>query len=759
MNVSELKRVLSLFVNDPTELDFRSGRIVANVQNDLLDVNVKTDAGTGELKIEDGDTIFTARDWILRRVARIELLAERILATTSETSAFVKPSGILRNDISSSDTDEEVHVPDAVATLQEKLGQRVPATTSVLYLTSDAGEGKTTLINNLARNQAALCKSRKSNWLVVPIPLGGKTFLRFDDVVIGTLSNKLRFNRYYFDGFLELVRLGAVVPAFDGFEEMFVEGHSGEAISALGSLVDALDSQGSLIVAARKAFFEFNSFRTQARLFDSIGDRSASFSRLKIDRWGERQFLDYGVKRHFKDSALLYRRFSDRLGPAHPLLSRAYLVRRLFDVADDAVSLDNLFAQLGNEPQDYFFRFIEALVEREAADKWLDKTGDASQPLLTLAEHHELLAAIAREMWQSSANAVRPDTLDVIVDLFAEPKRRGPTFVRQIRERIKNHSLLAADAGRGELVQFDHDEFRRFYLGEALGQALVDDEAADLLSILSADHLPSDTCDQALNHAERAGKELDACIPAVLKIAKNTTTLSFARENCGALLVRLLTAANKRVDSLLVENVSFPVDAFSTRAINAVSFRKCYFQPSTFVGAHLDSIRFEDCEFERIELDDGELNGVRDVAFVRCKINALSVNLLGEDKSYYGPHEIGVALVERGAIVQDEHLKNLNVQDAPDVRIELVERFLRVFLRTTQVNDDTIKAKFGRLHGALFMDEVMPALIRSGIVETVKYQGRGVQSRYKLGVHMQAIQNSLEVCEGSFERFIAAFDR
>jgi len=346
MNVSELKRVLSLFVNDPSELDFRSGRIVANIQNDLLDVIVKTDSETGELKIEDGDTIFTARDWILRRVARIELLAERILATTSETSAFVRPSGILRNDISSSDVDEEIRVPDAVKTLQEKLGQRVPATTSVLYLTSDAGEGKTTLINNLARNQAALCKSRKSNWLVVPIPLGGKTFLRFDDVVIGTLSNKLRFNRYYFDGFLELIRLGAVVPAFDGFEEMFVEGHSGEAISALGSLVDALDSQGSLIVAARKAFFEFNSFRTQARLFDAIGDQSASFSRLKIDRWGEQQFLDYGVKRKFKDSALLYRRFSDRLGPAHPLLSRAYLVRRLFDVAYDAESLINLFPQL-----------------------------------------------------------------------------------------------------------------------------------------------------------------------------------------------------------------------------------------------------------------------------------------------------------------------------------------------------------------------------------------------------------------------------
>ena len=294
MTSNELKRILAAFVNDPSELDFKAGRIVAQVQNDLIDVLLKTDPQSGELFIEDGDTKFTPRNWILRRVARLELLADRILNDTAETLAFVRPGGMLRGDLTSNDADKELVVSDACASLQDTLSNPVAATTSVLYLTSDAGEGKTTLINHVARHQATLCKSRTSNWLLLPIPLGGKTFLRFDDVVIGTLSNRLRFNRYFFDGFLELVRLGAVVPAFDGFEEMFVEGHSGEAISALGSLVDALDSQGSLVVAARKAFFEFNSFRTQARLFDSIGDRSASFSRLKIERWGESQFLEYG---------------------------------------------------------------------------------------------------------------------------------------------------------------------------------------------------------------------------------------------------------------------------------------------------------------------------------------------------------------------------------------------------------------------------------------------------------------------------------
>ena len=96
------------------------------------------------------------------------------------------------------------------------------------------------------------------------------------------------------------------------------------------------------------------------------------------------------------------------------MLSRAFLVKRLFDLAEEAQTVEQLVAELGSTPQDYFFKFVETLVDREAQLKWLDKTGDAAHPLLTLDEHHELLASIAREMWQSSVNALRLDVVDVM---------------------------------------------------------------------------------------------------------------------------------------------------------------------------------------------------------------------------------------------------------------------------------------------------------------------------------------------------------
>ncbi|HNL90543.1 MAG TPA: hypothetical protein PKH05_15800 [Nitrospira sp.] len=756
VTANELKRILGAFVNDPSELDIRQGRIVAQIQDDLVDVRLTTKAESGELMVEDGGTTYTPRAWILRRVARLDQLAERMLSYIPETPAFVVPSGLLRADMASSAEDEETSIADVAGYLEGHFTSPIPATTSILYLTSDAGEGKTTLINHLARQQANRCRSRTANWLLVPIALGGKTFLRFDDVVIGTLSNRFRFNRYYFDGFLELVKLGAVVPAFDGFEEMFVEGHSGEAVSALGSFIDSLESAGSIMVAARKAFFEITSFKTQARLFDAIGDRSASFARLKLNRWHKPQFTKYAALRGFDRAEDLYATFSARLGSEHPMLSRAFLVKRLIDLAQNAETVEQLATELGNAPQDYFFKFVETLLDREARLKWLDKTGDAAQPLLSLTEHHLLLAAVAREMWQSSTNALRLDVIDVIVDMFAEPLKRGPAFVRQIRERIRNHSLLSTDLTRGNLLEFDHDEFRRFYLGEALGGALVERNRADLLSIVAVDRLPPDTCDQALGHVIRAGKRRDDCVSLVIEVARGSSPLSFARENCGALLIRLLSGGLDTASSTAVDSVVFPLNALVGRQLTNVEFSQCRFEPTEIVAAQFTAISFKACEFERIDIaDDDSLKGS---TFVDCRVNALRRGVGDAERHFYGPHEIAAEMRSCGASVYSGEVSQAETNvPARDSRIDAVEKFLRVFLRATQVNEDTIRAKFGK-QAAWFIDDLVPTLIRSKIVEQVEYRGKGVQARYKLGVPMYAIQDALATSEGSFDAFLSAMN-
>ena len=168
---------------------------------------------------------------------------------------------------------------------------------------------------------------------------------------------------------------------------MFVQNASGDALSAVGNLMRTLDSSGTVLIAARKAYFDYQDIRMQARLFDSIGTCSVVFSRVSLKRWEKEQFLAYCEKRGVQNGPDLRSRVAERLkNDGHPLLTRAVLVKRLLDVAGSVKSLSELLQQLGNSPNDYFAVFVNAIIDREAHEKWIDTSGDAAKPLLSVQE-------------------------------------------------------------------------------------------------------------------------------------------------------------------------------------------------------------------------------------------------------------------------------------------------------------------------------------------------------------------------------------
>lgn len=172
----------------------------------------------GVLFVQENDLGKSASNWIRNRIACLPQLADRIIDYIPSDKYFVNPCGRLLDELEYDPEEKEQEIPNTTSKLIEILSRKIPGTSSIVYLTSDAGEGKTTLINQLAHEQANNFK-QKSDWLLLlPIPLGGRPFLRFDDIVIASIVNNLRF-RFYYESFIELVRLGFIVPAFDGFEE------------------------------------------------------------------------------------------------------------------------------------------------------------------------------------------------------------------------------------------------------------------------------------------------------------------------------------------------------------------------------------------------------------------------------------------------------------------------------------------------------------------------------------------------------------
>lgn len=494
--------------------------------------------------------------------------------------------------------DEESNVTNAEDTMLSILGRRPAGTASVLYLTSDAGEGKTTLINHLARRQAALYKQKVQDWLLVPVSLGGRTFMRFDDVIVGTLVNRLRFPMLYYDAFIELVKMGVVVPAFDGFEEMFIEGTAGDAISALGTLVNTLRSSGTVLISARKAYFEFKSLQAQTRLFDSLGDQSVCFARLALKRWDHPKFIEYAKKRGVAQGEAIHHEFAAKLGAKHPLLTRAVLVKRLLDVADTVSNRQELIQNLESNPDDYFQQFIGTIIAREARDKWIDKKGDVAQPLIAIEDHYELLANVAFEMWSNQTESLPAEVLDLVAEVFSESKRKDRVLSRQIVERLKQHALISAV--NGQRFAFDHEEFYHFFLGEAIGALLTHNDIPALKHAFREGIVPNLAIDVAVRYAIRQGVPATKLVETVNGICAAEPRASFLKDNLGGVAIRFVEYAGG--EPVTVKHASFPPEALVGRRFSNVEFHDCYFQSTSLERASLIRCRFLKCEFEELVL-------------------------------------------------------------------------------------------------------------------------------------------------------------
>jgi uncharacterized protein YjbI with pentapeptide repeats len=590
---------------------------------------------------------------------------------------------------------------------------------------------------------------------MLPIPLGGRTFLRFDDVVVGALVNRYRFPFLYYEAFLELVKLGVIIPAFDGFEEMFIQSSSGEALSALGNLMSSLDSSGSVLIAARKAYFEYKSFATQAKLFDAIGSDQVAFSRLSLQRWDRNQFITYASKRGVDDPSDVYDDVAHRLGTAHPLLTRAVLVKRLLDVAAQVEGRTELLQSFGSSPHDYFYQFVDAIIEREALEKWIDRSGDPAQPLLTVDQHHQLLSLVAQEMWMTSTQVLKDEMLDILSDLFADQHRMPALMARQIKERLKQHSLITSANSSRTLFSFDHEEFRNFFLGQAIGRRIQEGAEAELRTILRIGPIPGDTFDSAVQYLRRVAANLREAVLRLQTIARADMPASFTRENAGGLAARMFDVDPAALVGCVFSHIAFPPDSLRGRTISGVSFETCNFQPTSLENSSLDGCSFERCTFENLEFYPS--TEIADVVITSCEI--YSVSPPDRDGRVFGPEEIVVQLLSLGFTLDgsDERYESAKASQALDDNMLVVDRAFRAFLRNTHVNENVFKQRLG-VRSNHFLDSILPSLLRVGVLDEVLYTGGGNQRRFRLRVPMMDVETAMVRSRGNYEAFLQFFD-
>ncbi len=747
MDSVRFKQILSTFADSEDSLEIgKGGSLTIQIGNEIITAHLLVREGT--LFVSEGDNVQRAEKWLVHRIAMLDILADRIIENVPKTKTFVPPRAELLATLDVAPTDTPSPRNDALQSLRESLERRPAGTCSVLYLTSDAGEGKTTVINELANHQAKRFRDREADWLLVPISLAGKPFLRFEDVIIASLMNQLRFQRLYFDAFVELVKMGVLIPALDGFEEVFVETADGDAVSSLGTLIRQLGGDGTLLIAARQAYFEFRGFETQAKLLDTLPGVDVAFSRLQIERWGKEEFFRYCGLNGLQNPERLYTEVTSRVLPDHPLVTRAVLVRRLVDIAKAHPDF-SFVAEIRPETETFFLRFIDQILEREAVEKWIDKANEPPKPLLTVAEHHQLLNYVAEEMWISKKAVLSGEMLDSLAEIFCESNGKSPVVTRQVRERLKQHALIVSVGGSRREFAFDHDNFREFFLGEQLGSHLLNGHLADIRKLMRVDLLRDWTLDMAVSIITAEGSSFAPVLACVLDTAHAEGPSSYVRENAGGMALRLLGRIEDK--PLSAQDLVFPVGALHRWPIHNVTFKGCYFRSTALSPSLLRNCRFEGCEFERIEL---EQDAVVHDCVMRGETVVRSVGATrtgGERTDMYDPRQIRAALARAG-FTFDSQQTELPFEEIPppDARLSIFEKAVQSFQRSTHVSSGTFRLRLS-LNAAEFFDDIFPEMKRIGILEEIT-SGPGAHDRYKLGVPMGVIASALAESGGSYTR-------
>ena len=754
MEINSFRRIITTFADSPADVDIKRGTFTLQVNDELIQGNLISE--NGSITVEENGAKLSAVKWILRRLGRLDLLADRLISHIEKENSLIVPSGEVLDANEDNLPDEPTKIPNILEAASGILSREIAGSSTILYLTSHAGEGKTTLINELAIRQANLYRKKEANWLLLPIALGGRPFLRFDEVSIGTLVNKFRFQNLYYQSLVELIRLNAIVPAFDGFEEMFVENAAGDVVSALGNLIQMMNSSGRVVIAARKAYFEYKSMDAQSKLYDTIGSSSVLFSKLAINRWNKDDFLRYCEIRKVVNGKQIYDAAASKLGGDHPVLTRAVLVRQLIDVVMDCPDTESLFESLKGTPEEFMSRFVNTIISREAEQKWIDKIGEPARPLISTAEHHELLSLIALEMWVGSVQTARKDLLETIAGLFCEGKNKNPAITRQVIERISQHALIIPSDQSSQKYSFDHEEFYHYYLGVSLADLLMNGKSGEIRDAFRINGIPESVVRIAAHHVRKSGKDARTVMALLQSLVLSAGPGSPIKENAGAICMELLEGG--AWEGVVISDMSFPPQSLCGRKMSHVQFKNCYFNPTSVEGCVLSNINVRDSVFERIEVHGSWTS--KNVIFSRDSVVIHSIYIPSVDQWIYDPDDVYEIISQKKLIEMDDSssesgtLVIKRVTEKIDPLVILAHKAVTIFMRSTEINENVLRQKLGVKAGT-FEGELLPLLLKWKILTEVPYRGNGHQKRYRISASFAQINAAYHSCNGNIENFLA----
>jgi hypothetical protein len=564
--------------------------------------------------------------------------------------------------------------------LMEFLSLPEAGTTRLVQLMGSAGQGKTILLEEVARDAALSYKPHPyPTPLLLPIDLLGRYVGTVDDAIAGSLNNTYLFTGLTQRDVALCIRQRWLILALDGFDELVARVGARDAFLRITELVDQLEGSGTVILSARESFFEL--YQITAAIRSYLQPKSGTYSNYVIrllpwtEREGEYVFRALGSAEPKAELNQLLAAFSED----RQIVLQPFFLTRLADLWKKGERFSEASDSKGALFRTRFI--IEKFIARESQEKWTDREG---RPLLTEHGHTVLLSGIAEEMWRSGAFRLSADELRIAGQLSMQGLSLPRTQEEAVIERLPTHAALAS---RDRGYAFVHDRFLHYYLGVKLAQVISARNRESVSAILRARELTPEVVEWIdwllVQLADGTKSSVEFLLDRGRAVADQTR-----RNNIATLLGRLLARTKGAVVDL---SLTFSGDVLAGRVYEGHRFIGCQFWYLDLSDSCFVKVEFTRCKFGDVLVNRN--TSLAGCTFSNCHIT--SVEISGSD-TYYAPDDIEQALRSLGAVIQgtDElKVEQPWIKVDPDA-VKCVLRLVRMSEKTCDVAVEDLEPYF-----------------------------------------------------------------
>lgn len=714
--MKEWDSILSQLADEPNDYD-REGGTVAFVRHgkDVM-FDVRHTPGVGYTVDVDTSTsgvqpveLFT---YVQRNILELPRLASQVVRALGRTASR-HPVSFVDGPAQFAEGSTQRDVESISIALQEFLSVQEPGATRLIQLMGQAGQGKTVLLEELAKRFAQSYQPAEHPIpLFLPIDLLGRYVGTIDDAIAGSLNNTYLFPGLNQRDVALCVRRNLLILALDGFDELVARVGPRDAFQRVTELLDQLDASGTILLSARESFFELYQISAAIRSYlrPNTGSYSTSFVRLLpwSEKQGIRVFANLGStqpEQHLADLLSVF-------GSDRELVLQPFFVTRLAHLWMQGERFSGAAVGTGKMWRTKYL--IDTYISRETDEKW---RGRDDRPLLSTEGHAVLLSGIAEEMWRTGAFRLKADEMKVAAQIALQAIGLPRALEDDIVQRVPTH---AAFAPRASAYAFVHDRFLDYYFGSRLA-SIIRAENKDLaITLLGVRELSPDIISWVEWRLTNDASDIGKCAEFLIDRARTSNDYAM-----GANVALLLGVLLPHCQGITVDApIAFIGEALLGKRIVGHAFKGVNFWQIDLSGTTFDHVQLSGCSLSEVCFDSRTT--LNDSEFLDCEVSSID---LGEDDRIFSPEQIQSTLVERGATVRYSKdqpiLKSVPIDMLNKAAARAVQRLVSKSVRICDIAVEEFEEQFGD-EGA----HIVRTALNCGVVRQISRQTSGPRKEF-----------------------------